>query len=71
MPIYDLHCDACGHSFEKFVSRFITDEDKECPRCYSREVSQRFNGGSFSVGGRSSSSPASGGCTAPRGSSFG
>lgn len=67
MPIYDLQCDTCGHTFEKFVTSLIRDEDKECPRCYSRNVSQKFSGGSFAVGGKSSS----GGCAAPTHSKFG
>ncbi|MHB1390722.1 MAG: FmdB family zinc ribbon protein [Thermoleophilia bacterium] len=70
MPIYDLKCDDCGHSFEKFVTSFITDEEKECPRCYSRKVSQQFNGGSFAVGG-SGSHGSTGSCSAPPRSGFG
>lgn len=68
MPIYDLKCDDCGHGFEKFVTGFIKDEEKECPRCYSRSISQRFGGGSFGIGGSKSGN---GGCSAPPRSSFG
>lgn len=68
MPIYDLKCDDCGHRFEKFITSFIKDEEKECPRCYSRKVSQQFNGGSFKIGG---SLPGNGGCSTPPRSGFG
>jgi putative FmdB family regulatory protein len=67
MPIYDLKCDDCGHRFEKFITGFLKDKDKECPRCYSRRISQQFSGGSFGVGGSS----AGGGCSAPPRSGFG
>lgn len=70
MPIYDLKCDDCGHTFEKFVTSFIKEEEKECPRCYSRKVSQQFNGGSFAVGG-SASYGSSGSCSTPSRSGFG
>lgn len=71
MPIYDLKCDDCGHSFEKFVSSFIKDEEKECPRCYSRKVSQQYSGSSFGIGGCSSTGSGSGGCSVPPRSGFG
>jgi len=62
MAIYDLKCDDCGKQFEKFVTGFLKEEDKECPRCNSRKVSQRFNG-SFGIG--SSCSNSGGGCSTP------
>jgi putative FmdB family regulatory protein len=68
MPFYDLKCDDCGHQFEKFVTGFIKDDDKECPRCYSRKVSQQYSGG-FGIGG--SLSGGGGGCSVPPGSGFG
>ena len=71
MPIYDLKCDDCGHRFEKFVTSFIKDEEKECPRCNSRKVSQQYSGGSFGISGCGSTSSGSGGCGAPPRSGFG
>jgi putative FmdB family regulatory protein len=67
MAIYDLKCDDCGKQFEKFVSGFLTEEDKECPRCNSRRVSQKFNS-SFGIG---SSFSRGGGCSAPPSGGFG
>lgn len=67
MAIYDLKCDDCGHRFEKFITGYIKEEDKECPRCYSRKVSQQFSS-SFGIGG---SLPGSGGCSTPPRSGFG
>ncbi len=66
MAIYDLKCDKCGKQFEKYVTGFLKDDDKECPECGSREISQQFTS-FFGVG----SSGGSGGCSAPPGGSFG
>ncbi|MFA5802342.1 MAG: zinc ribbon domain-containing protein [Thermoleophilia bacterium] len=68
MAIYDLKCDDCGHQFEKFVTGFLAEEDKTCPRCASRKVSQKFNS-SFGIG--SSCSSSGGGCSSPPNTSFG
>ncbi|MHB1325112.1 MAG: FmdB family zinc ribbon protein [Thermoleophilia bacterium] len=68
MAIYDLKCDDCGKLFEKFVTGFLSEEDKECPRCSSRRVSQKYNS-SFGIG--SSSSSKGGGCAPPSGGGFG
>lgn len=67
MAIYDLKCDECGEEFEKFVTGFLKDEDRVCPECGSREISQRYTG-VFGVG---SSSCGTGGCSSPPGGSFG
>ncbi|MCL4473497.1 MAG: zinc ribbon domain-containing protein [Actinobacteria bacterium] len=69
MAIYDLKCDDCGKQFEMFVTGFLTDEDRECPRCNSRRVSQKFNS-SFGIGS-SCSSKSGGGCSTPPSGSFG
>ena len=69
MAIYDLKCDDCGHDFEIFVTGFLTEDDKLCPQCQSRKVSQKFYS-SFGIGGSCSSSGGGGGC-APSGSPFG
>lgn len=68
MAIYDLKCDECGEEFEKFVTGFLKDEDRECPECGSRKISQRYTG-FFGVG--SSSCGTGGGCSSPPGGSFG
>jgi len=66
MAIYDLKCDDCEHQFEKYVSGFLSDEDKVCPRCGSRKISQKFTSffGSCGSGG-------TGGCAPPVGGGFG
>jgi len=68
MAIYDLKCDDCGKLFEKFVTGFLTEEDRECPRCRSRRVSQKYNS-SFGIG--SSCSTRGGGCGTPSTGGFG
>lgn len=67
MAIYDLKCEDCGHDFEKFVPGFISDEQKQCPKCDSRNVVQKFN--SFNIG--CSGSAGGGSCTPPRTGGFG
>lgn len=67
MAIYDLRCEKCDHQFEKFVTGFLEEQDKQCPECGSREVSQKFT--SF-FGGRSTGFEG-GGCSSPPGGSFG
>ena len=44
MPTYDLSCGACGLDFEVFRQRFLTDDERVCVGCGSREVSQRLGG---------------------------
>jgi putative FmdB family regulatory protein len=55
MAIYDLKCNDCGHQFEKFVTGFLTEDDKECPKCKSQNVSQVLSS-SFGIGSSYSSS---------------
>ncbi|MEZ5124628.1 MAG: zinc ribbon domain-containing protein [Thermoleophilia bacterium] len=50
MPTYDMVCNACGHEYELFLTRFISDEDKVCPQCASTEVTQRMSNFSMSIG---------------------
>ena len=54
MAIYDLKCNQCGNEFEKFVTGFLGESDKECPSCSSRDVRQVYNS-SFGIGGASHS----------------
>jgi putative FmdB family regulatory protein len=65
MAIYDLKCDQCGNKFEIFVSGFLKEEDKKCPDCGSREISQQFTGFFSGAAGGDSS------CSAPPGGGFG
>ena len=60
MAIYDLKCNSCGKEFEKFVTGFLGEDDKECPECKSRDVRQVYNS-SFGIGGGSCGSGGSGG----------
>ncbi|GBE57740.1 zinc ribbon domain protein [bacterium BMS3Abin01] len=67
MAIYDLKCDECEHQFEKYVSGFLSEDDKICPECGSHKISQKFTSffGSCSTGG------GSGGCAPPAAGGFG
>ncbi len=64
MALYDFVCRECGHVFEVFARGFIREEQKECPKCGSGDVRQKFS--SFLRNGSSAS-----GCGAPVGSPFG
>ncbi len=41
MPIYEYHCDACGHEFETLVMR--RDEQVRCPQCRSDALHKRMS----------------------------
>ena len=64
MALYGFVCRECGHTFEVFSIGFIKEEQKECPKCGSRDVQQKLS--SFLRSG-----PASAGCSVPVGSPFG
>lgn len=42
MPAYDLKCKGCDLAFEKFTLGIITEEEKICPECGSRNVVMEF-----------------------------
>lgn len=56
MPTYDLECRDCGERFEKFLVRFLSAEDKVCPRCGSADVRTGVGGGILGIGTTSSKS---------------
>jgi len=62
VPTYDLTCEACGHAYEKFITRVIRDEDLVCPECGSDRVKKGVGGGFLNT--RSSSDPM-GACGTP------
>lgn len=55
MPTYDLECRDCGERFEKFLTRFLSDVDRCCPRCGSSDVRTGVGGGVLGIGTKSSS----------------
>ena len=68
MPIYEYHCDNCGHNFECLA---IGKEDPECSLCKNKNVSRLMSACGFVSKGNSGetvSSSASGsscsGCSA-------
>ena len=40
MPLYDYHCQACGHRFETLVRSGSTPV---CPQCYSRALDKQMS----------------------------
>lgn len=44
MPIYEYHCEACGHEFEKLV-RFSDPQNTQptCPDCQSEDTRKRLS----------------------------
>ena len=64
MPIYEYHCNRCGHEFEKLV--FNSSEAIVCSQCKSKKVDRMMSAFAFSSGGKFKSTAASscGGCSA-------
>jgi putative FmdB family regulatory protein len=60
MPTYDLKCNECGERFERFLKRFLSDEDRVCPHCGSRDVRTGVGGGVLGVGTAPSKAPSCG-----------
>ena len=50
MPTYDLECRECGERYEKFLTRFLSRDDKVCPRCGSENVRTGVGGGILGKG---------------------
>lgn len=44
MPTYELDCAHCGHGFERFLTRFLREDDRVCPRCAHPGADQRISG---------------------------
>ena len=62
MPIFEFHCQSCGHDFEKLV--FGSDE-VECPKCQQKQVEKLMSACSAKVGYKftAASNPKGGSCT--------
>ena len=39
MPIYEYHCTACGHLFERIMK--VGEKDPRCPACGVKKVQKR------------------------------
>ena len=70
MPIYEYHCNDCGHDFEYLV--FGNKQPDECPSCKSSKVNKLMSrcgflskgSGGETVKASASDSSSCGGCTA-------
>ncbi|MEW6265200.1 MAG: zinc ribbon domain-containing protein [Thermodesulfobacteriota bacterium] len=62
MPIFEFHCDKCGHDFEELVRS--SHEKICCPECKGRKVRKQMSAVSFKSGGKyvSSSGPSCSSC---------
>ncbi len=63
MPMYDYHCESCGHAFEAIVSSW-SDASVACPACKAEET-KRAAVSRFAIGGGGTSvsaAPAPGAC---------
>jgi len=45
MPTYELHCQECGHEFDRFLMRLLREADRVCPECGSTRVETGVGGG--------------------------
>jgi putative FmdB family regulatory protein len=62
MPIYEFHCEKCGHDAEILV-RSTDWKNSECPHCGSKKLSKKFSTfAAASTGGTSSGSNGGGHC---------
>ena len=43
MPIYEYHCEDCGHVFDKFVRSMSSSIDLECPHCHSERCKKNIS----------------------------
>jgi putative FmdB family regulatory protein len=65
MPLYELQCESCGHTFEALVFRRSEIAEERCPRCGAENPQQLLSavasvGASKSSGGSSSCGGGSG-----------
>jgi putative FmdB family regulatory protein len=67
MPIYELHCESCGHEFEELVSRRSEVERLVCPECKAATIELRMS----ACHGKGTSKGSAGASTASCGSSGG
>ncbi|MBN2144379.1 MAG: zinc ribbon domain-containing protein [Candidatus Aureabacteria bacterium] len=42
MPVYEYHCDECGHSFSH-LARTLSDKAKTCPECGKSRIQKQFS----------------------------
>lgn len=42
MPIFEYHCQSCGHDFEK-IHKAGNEEGANCPACGSEETRKRIS----------------------------
>jgi putative FmdB family regulatory protein len=57
MPIYEFHCEKCGHDSELLV-RSADWKGSECPHCGSKKISKKFS--TFAAAGNSTPSAGTG-----------
>jgi putative FmdB family regulatory protein len=63
MPIYEFHCESCGHKFEELVFRTSEIEELTCPECGTQAVSRLLSAFSSASSSKSSGSlPSSASC---------
>jgi putative FmdB family regulatory protein len=54
MPIYEFHCEQCGHDSEQLV-RSTDWQGAKCPHCGSAKIAKKFS--TFAATGAAESSP--------------
>ena len=59
MPIYELHCESCGHEFEELVFRRSEIDEVACPACGTKKAGLLLS--SFATGGKSPGGSGGGG----------
>lgn len=41
MPIYEYHCNGCGHDFEEMTSMADRDATRPCPHCGTKKTDRK------------------------------
>ncbi len=62
MPVFDYQCNQCKTTYDVYHKTREIEEDIVCPSCGSKEHKRLISAPAISMGGRSDSCSAEGGC---------
>jgi putative FmdB family regulatory protein len=62
MPIYELHCQSCGHEFEELVFRQSEVERLTCSKCGATKIELRISACSGKGSRKGSAGRSTGSC---------
>ncbi|MEW6221304.1 MAG: zinc ribbon domain-containing protein [Thermodesulfobacteriota bacterium] len=62
MPIHELSCQDCAHTFEILIFRPEELSEATCPSCNSRRLAKLMSAANFSMPAGSATTGSAGGC---------